>query len=205
MTTPSTKELLKDGGLPTGETRDVSYANGLKLADYPVKEAVSLTGYDNDPYVVLKDPSTASPLVFPETVFNAPASHLSAFLGSTAINYTLVGDAGTFLHGLSLAGGWLLEERVDRCLVVAAEEMDWLTADAFRHFDRGVVCAAGAGAVCLGLGDGPVALDVVSPSSSDQRKYSSVTDSPTFAFSASAAHLFNRIWPLPGPLADTTE
>lgn len=111
---------------------------------------------------VLKDPSTASPLVFPETVFNAPASHLSAFLGSTAINYTLVGDAGTFLHGLSLAGGWLLEERVDRCLVVAAEEMDWLTADAFRHFDRGVVCAAGAGAVCLGLDDGPVALDAVS-------------------------------------------
>jgi galactose mutarotase-like enzyme len=60
VTTPSTKELLKDAGLPTGETRDVSYANGLKLADYPVKEAVSLTGYDNDPYVVLRDPSGLS-------------------------------------------------------------------------------------------------------------------------------------------------
>ncbi len=109
----------------------------------------------------LKDPSTASPLVFPETVFNAPASHLSAFLGSTAINYTLVGDSGTFLQGLSMAGTWLLDGRVDRCLVVAAEEMDWLTADAFRHFDRGVVCAAGAGALCLGLGPGAVTLDVV--------------------------------------------
>jgi hypothetical protein len=110
---------------------------------------------------VLKDPSTASPLVFPETVFNAPASHLSAFLGSTAINYTLVGDSGTFLQGLSMAGTWLLDGRVDRCLVVAAEEMDWLTADAFRHFDRRVVCAAGAGAVCLGLGTGAVTLDAV--------------------------------------------
>ena len=30
----------------------------------------------------LKDPATASPLVFPETVFNAPASHISAYLGS---------------------------------------------------------------------------------------------------------------------------
>src|SRR6266568_1887131 len=32
----------------------------------------------------LKDPATASPLVFPETVFNAPASHLAALLGTTA-------------------------------------------------------------------------------------------------------------------------
>ncbi len=48
---------------------------------------------------VLRDPATASPLIFPETVFNAPASHLAAFLGTTAINYTLVGDEGTFLAG----------------------------------------------------------------------------------------------------------
>jgi len=34
----------------------------------------------------LKDPATASPLVFPETVFNAPASHLAALLGTTAMN-----------------------------------------------------------------------------------------------------------------------
>jgi 3-oxoacyl-(acyl-carrier-protein) synthase len=55
----------------------------------------------------LKDPATASPLVFPETVFNAPASHLSAFLGNSAINYTLVGDSGTFLIGLAMAAQWL--------------------------------------------------------------------------------------------------
>ena len=33
---------------------------------------------------VLRDPATASPLIFPETVFNASASHLAAFLGSNA-------------------------------------------------------------------------------------------------------------------------
>jgi hypothetical protein len=110
---------------------------------------------------VTADPATASPLVFPETVFNAPASHLAAYLGSTAVNYTLVGDAGTFLHGLALAGTWLSDGLVERCLVVAAEEMDWLTADAFRHFDRRVVCAAGAGALCLGTTNGPVVLDAV--------------------------------------------
>ena len=31
---------------------------------------------------VLREPATASPLVFPETVFNAPASHLAAYLGT---------------------------------------------------------------------------------------------------------------------------
>jgi galactose mutarotase-like enzyme len=56
LTTPSSKELLKDGGLPTGEARDASY-DKLKLGEFPVKEAVSLTGYSNDPHVVLKDPS----------------------------------------------------------------------------------------------------------------------------------------------------
>src|SRR5450759_3730757 len=58
---------------------------------------------------VLKEPATASPLVFPETVFNAPASHLAALLGTTAINYTLVGDPGIFLNGLALAADWLLD------------------------------------------------------------------------------------------------
>src|SRR5207237_6501166 len=69
----------------------------------------------------LDDPATASPLVFPETVFNAPASHIAALLGTTAITYTLVGDPGTFLHGLALAADWLLSQRVDGCLVVGTE------------------------------------------------------------------------------------
>lgn len=98
---------------------------------------------------VLKDPATASPLVFPETVFNAPSSHLAAFLGTTAINYTLVGDPATYIQGLALGANWLLEERVDGVLVVGAEEGDWLTSDAFRRFSRDVVLAEGAGALYL--------------------------------------------------------
>jgi 3-oxoacyl-(acyl-carrier-protein) synthase len=96
-----------------------------------------------------RNPATASPLLFPETVFNAPGSHLSALLESPCVNYTLVGDPGTFLQALALAAGWLRDERVDSCLVVGAEELDWLTADAYRHFSRGVVCGEGAGAVYL--------------------------------------------------------
>ena len=97
----------------------------------------------------LKNPATASPLVFPETVFNAPASHISAYLGSNAINYTLVGDCGTFLVGISTAANWLLEGKLEECLVVGTEEVDWLTSDAIRLFDRSKVLSEGAGAILL--------------------------------------------------------
>ncbi len=97
----------------------------------------------------LKDPSTASPLVFPETVFNAPASHIAAFLQSTAINYTIVGDQGTYLQGLAMAAEWLETNRVDACLVLASEEMDWMMVDSFHMFNRQTIVGAGAGAVLL--------------------------------------------------------
>ena len=101
---------------------------------------------------VLKDPATASPLIFPETVFNASASHLAALLGSNAICYTLVGDDGTFLQGIALAAQWLADDKVDACLVIAAEETDWLVADAIKLFHPNVVHSAGAGAILLKQG-----------------------------------------------------
>lgn len=97
----------------------------------------------------LRDPATASPLLFPETVFNAPSSHLAAVLGLSGINYTLVGDPGAFLQGLALGAEWLLAGRVEGCLVVGAEELDWIVADTFRLFARGMVLTEGAGAVFL--------------------------------------------------------
>ncbi len=110
---------------------------------------------------VIQNPSTASPLLFPETVFNAPASHLSAYLGVTSANYTLVGDAGGVLVGLATGARWIREGRVDRCLLVGAEELDWLTVDAFRHFDRGWIFGEGAGALLLQRAPSPVELDCV--------------------------------------------
>jgi hypothetical protein len=98
---------------------------------------------------VLREPATASPLIFPETVFNAPASHLAAFLGSNAASYTLVGDDGTFLQGLALAAQWLEDDRMDACVVVGAEETDWVVADALKLFECDAIHGAGAGAVLL--------------------------------------------------------
>jgi 3-oxoacyl-(acyl-carrier-protein) synthase len=98
---------------------------------------------------VLANPATASPMLFPETVFNAPAAHLAAVLGATGPNVTLVGDQTGFLCGLAVAAGWLADGQVDGCLVVGAEEGDWLTARAWDLFRPTVPAAEGAAAVLL--------------------------------------------------------
>jgi 3-oxoacyl-[acyl-carrier-protein] synthase II len=98
---------------------------------------------------VIVDPATASPLLFPETVFAAPTSHVAALLQATPLVYTLMGDAADFLQGLALGAHWLAEGRVAACLIVAAEEPDWLLADALWHLEHAAVISAGAGAVCL--------------------------------------------------------
>lgn len=109
---------------------------------------------------VLRDPATASPLVFPETVFNAPASHLAALLGATGINYTVVGDPGMFLQGLALGAQWIQRGQVDACLVVSAEEGDWMTVEASALFEPKMVVSEGAGAIYLkGATNGKVSLE----------------------------------------------
>jgi hypothetical protein len=98
---------------------------------------------------VRDNPSLASPILFPETVYNAPSSHLAALLGSREINYTLVGDSAQFVVGLELATQWLEDGIVDACLVVAAEEADWLTDEALALFEKQCIAAEGAAAVLL--------------------------------------------------------
>ncbi|MGO9199382.1 MAG: hypothetical protein ACLQM8_02435 [Limisphaerales bacterium] len=97
----------------------------------------------------LKDPLTASPLLFPETVFAAPASHAAAVLGNTPLVHTLLGDPATFLQGLALGAAWLEDKRVGACLVIGAEETNWVRADALWHFEHDAIIACGAGALCL--------------------------------------------------------
>lgn len=97
----------------------------------------------------LKNPATASPLVFPETVYAAPASHVAALLENVTLAYSLVGDPSAFLQGVALGAQWLEENRVDACLVIGAEETNWILADALWHLDRRAILTAGAGALCL--------------------------------------------------------
>lgn len=114
--------------------------------------------------VVASGAQSASPLLFPETVFNAPASHLAAIMGISGASYTLVGDGAVGLLALKMAEDLMLNPALDRCLIVGAEEADWLLCDAYRQWRllreappievfarqrRGTILSEGAGAVLL--------------------------------------------------------
>jgi 3-oxoacyl-(acyl-carrier-protein) synthase len=107
---------------------------------------------------VLADPALASPILFPETVFNAPSSHLSAMIGSTSPNDSLIGDGSGFLTGIELAAEWIERGDVDGCLVVAAEEIDWLSSEALCHYSRSYLPSEGAGAIYLEAAEGPAVI-----------------------------------------------
>lgn len=113
---------------------------------------------------VLRDPSTASPILFPETVFNAPASHLATVLGLSGPAFTLIGDSAQFIPGLEMAVQWLLDDAVDACLVIGAEEVDPLTAGALRLLAPGAILSEGAGALLLVRdGAGPSIHSIAGP------------------------------------------
>src|SRR5882724_2004641 len=120
---------------------------------------------------------SASPLLFPETVFNAPASHLAAILGITGATYTLVGDGAVGLLAIKMAEDLMANETLDRCLVVGTEEVDWLLCDAYRRWrlvrlappiepfskdQRGTILSEGAGAVLL-TREGPLTIESADP------------------------------------------
>src|SRR6476620_2542148 len=76
--------------------------------------------------------NAASPLLFPETVYNAAASHLAALLSVDGQSYTLVGDSSIGLSALHFGTELLvMQPDLDHCLVVGTEEADWLLPDAF--------------------------------------------------------------------------
>jgi 3-oxoacyl-(acyl-carrier-protein) synthase len=127
--------------------------------------------------IVATGAQAASPLLFPETVFNAPASHLAAILGVTGATYTLVGDGAVGLAAITMAEQLMANAALDYCLVVGTEEIDWLLCDAYRRWrllrlappiepfskqDRGMILSEGAGAIVLGR-DGSVMIERAHP------------------------------------------
>jgi len=125
--------------------------------------------------IVESGPQSASPLLFPETVFNAPASHLAAILGIEGLSYTVVGDGAVGILAIQMAADLLETKAVDYCLVVAAEEADWVLCDAYHKWRLtkssppielfsdppcGTILSEGAGALFLGR-EGKIRLDSI--------------------------------------------
>ena len=130
---------------------------------------------------VLDDPSTASPIIFPETVYNAPSSHISAMLQSSAPNDTLVGDGAEWFEGLELAAEWLDRGDCDLCLLLTSEEVDWLSAEAMGYYSSSMLPAEGAAALVLEKsGDGPRLL--------------AVPDSANYAWFPSRTEAMAEVW-----------
>ena len=126
--------------------------------------------------IVESGAQAASPLLFPETVFNAPASHLAAILGITGASYTLVGDGAVGLLALKMAEDLMAANALDYCLVVGAEEADWLLCDAYHKWrllrsappiepfqepPRGTILSEGAGAILFAR-SGPIQVGKIS-------------------------------------------
>lgn len=113
---------------------------------------------------VLQNPAQASPLIFPETVFNAPASHIASFLGVDGAVSTLVGSSNTIMEAFDAAACWLRTGLVEECLLIAAEECDWLSAEALTYYHPKLVASEGAAALLLSTqAAGPQVRDVIGP------------------------------------------
>ena len=100
--------------------------------------------------IVKQGANAASPLLFPETVYNAPASHLAALLGIDGASYTLVGDSSVGLAALHFGTQLLATSDIEQVVVVGAEECDWIICAAYAEWRLArTPLAEGAAAVVL--------------------------------------------------------
>lgn len=113
---------------------------------------------------VIDQPALASPILFPETVFNAPTSHIATYLGASGQVTTLIGESNIINEALNLAATWMQAGLVNQCLVIGAEEADWLSTEAVGYYDKRVVVTEGAGALLVSLdGAGPRLAHMAGP------------------------------------------
>lgn len=117
--------------------------------------------------VIKQGANVASPMLFPETVYNAPASHVAAMLQVDGATYTLVGDGTVGLQALAFGAELLAIGDADYVLVVAAEELDWILLEAHRDWRLttdgkcpGALLAEGAAAVLITREHGLLTVDV---------------------------------------------
>jgi hypothetical protein len=117
--------------------------------------------------IVKTGANAASPLLFPETVHNAPASHLAAMLKLDGATYTVIGDGSIGLQAVHFASQLIAIGDAENVVVAAAEELDWILAEGHTlwrltnragkctpHRGGGALLAEGAAAVVLGSSGG---------------------------------------------------
>lgn len=107
--------------------------------------------------IVERNLGAGSPLLFPETVYNASASHIAARLGITGEALTLVGDSTAAITAVQTATELLATGEADHCLVVSSQEIDGVTWEAYARFGL-VADRPGAAITCLSEGAAALVL-----------------------------------------------
>ena len=144
--------------------------------------------------IVKTGANTASPLLFPETVHNAPASHLASMLKLDGATYTLIGDATIGLQALHFANQLLAMRDADNVIVVAAEELDWILAEGHQlwrltsrtgacrpYAGGGTLLAEGAAATVLSLDGNTTKLTTTSGQTIPGRRHATAALRATIA------------------------
>lgn len=137
-------EALEQAGFPEGKG-----AGRLGIVQCMFNGCVQFSGKFY--HEVIDTPALASPLIFPETVYNAPASHIAAYLGADGPVTTLIGESSAIIEGVGMAHTWLAQNIVDHVLVIGAEECDWIAAEATSYYHPDLKASEGAGALLLSL------------------------------------------------------
>ncbi|MEI6280069.1 MAG: beta-ketoacyl synthase N-terminal-like domain-containing protein [Verrucomicrobiae bacterium] len=120
--TAASAAVARSGPLPAGTTALVFAAtDGAVVYTRRFYEEVVKSG-------------CGSPLLFPETVYNAPASHVAAMFGIDGPVLTMVSDATAGTDALATAAELIRSGEAGRCLVVASEEADWILCDGSRRW-----------------------------------------------------------------------
>jgi hypothetical protein len=140
------EQALSAANVPAGATvgLSVAFSNGVLSHTRRFYEELKKTG--------------ANPGWFPETVFNAPLSHVMAALGRKGTTRAWVGDASALAQAWMTAGLWLEAGAVDVAVVAASEELDPAVIEVARRmgWDRGtlpVIPAEGAVAFAVRRAD----------------------------------------------------
>lgn len=103
--------------------------------------------------------NAANPLLFPETVYNAPASHLAAALGIDGASYTLVGDNAVGITALHFGAQLIALNECDRVVVVGCEEIDWIVCEAFHEWRLASTPLAEGGSAVVLERNGPLKIE----------------------------------------------
>jgi len=118
MAVASSVEALKDSGLilDSIDRERIAVIMGTSYGS---------SSYAEDFYIsLLKDgPRGAQPFLFPETVPNAPASHIAMFHGITGPNTTFCQNEISAENAILYAQNLLLQNQVDVALVGGADEL----------------------------------------------------------------------------------